>query len=208
MIRIILADDHKIVLEGLSSLIRNEKNIQIVGTAMDGIEALNLIQNEDVDIAVLDIEMPKLNGVELTKKIRTEYPNTKVLILTMYNQIGFIRRIVEAGANGYILKNKGAEELIQAIEEIQSGGEFFGKDVTKTLISSIKNTKVSGEIKITRREIEVLKLIANGDTTRTISEKLHIAPTTVETHRRNLIEKTGVTNSKGLVRFAVEHGYI
>ncbi|WP_338359807.1 response regulator transcription factor [Yeosuana marina] len=207
MINIVIADDHEIVVEGLRSLLENEEEIVIVGEAYHGEEVIPLLASNNVDVAVLDISMPKMDGVDLTKFIKTNYPHVKILILTMHNEIGFIRRIIEAGAHGYILKNKGKEELVRAIQALHSGNEYLGEEVTKTLFSSIRNANVYGEIQLTKREKEVLKLIASSYTTPKISERLNIAPSTVETHRRNLIEKTGVKNSKGLVKFAIENGY-
>ena len=207
MIHILIADDHEIVVEGLRSLLKNETNIKIVGEANNGKDVLPILDKYEVHVAVLDISMPKMDGVELTSYMRKNYPDVKILILTMHNEIGFIRRIIEAGAHGYILKNKGKEELVKAINTLHNGSEYLGTEVTNTLFSSIRNNNVYGEIKLTKREKEVLKLIANSYTTPKISEKLHIAPSTVETHRRNLIEKTGAENSKGLVRFAIENGY-
>jgi DNA-binding NarL/FixJ family response regulator len=207
MIRILIADDHEIVVEGLQSLLAEEKDIEIIGEAKNGEEVLPLLETGNVDIAVLDISMPKIDGIELTKIIRKEFPQIKILILTMHNEIGFVRRVIEAGAHGYILKNKGKEELVRAIHALNNGNEYLGEEVTKTLFISMRTKDVFGEIKLTRREKEVLRLIANGDTTKTMSEELNIAPSTIETHRRNLIEKTGVKNSKGLVKFAIENGY-
>lgn len=207
MIRIVIADDHEIVVEGLSSLFENEKDIVILGKAKNGSEVIPILQNHPVDVAVLDISMPEMDGIELTKFIKANFPKVKVLILTMHNEIGFIRRIIEAGAHGYILKNKGREELVNAIKSLYEGKEYLGEEVTKTLFSSMRGTQVYGVIQLTKREKEVLKLIANGFTTPQISESLHIAASTVETHRRNLIEKTGVDNSKGLVKFAIKNGY-
>lgn len=207
MINILIADDHEIVVEGLCSLLEDEKDIKILGEASNGEEVLPILKNNSIDVAVLDISMPKMDGLDLTKFIKSNYPNVKILILTMHNEIGFIRRIIEAGADGYILKNKGKEELVNAIHALCKGNEYLGEEVTKTLFSSIRNSNVYGEVKFTKREKEVLKLIANGNTTKDIAKILPIAPTTIETYRRNLIEKTGAKNSKGLVKFAIENGY-
>ncbi|KGL59119.1 response regulator transcription factor [Polaribacter sp. Hel1_85] len=207
MINILIADDHEIVVEGLRSLIEAENEISIIGEANNGEQVIPLLENNLVDVAVLDISMPKMDGVDLTLFIKSNYPKVKILILTMHNEIGFIRRVIEAGAHGYILKNKGKEELVRAIKALHSGNEYLGEEVTKTLFSSIRNSTVYGEIQLTKREKEVLKLIANGNTTPKISDALNIAHSTVETYRRNLLEKTGVKNSKGLVKFAIENGY-
>jgi len=208
MTRIIIADDHKIIIEGLTSLISPKDNITIVGTAKDGKEALELLEENDIDIAVLDIEMPKIDGLELTQKIKEKFSDVKILILTMHDEIGFIRKMIEAGVDGYILKNKGKEELIEAIKTLNDNKDYFGDDIKNTVMNSMRSKNVVGEIILTKKEIEVLKLIANGDTANIIAEKLFITKATVDTHRRNLIVKTGVRNSIELTRFAIKSGYV
>lgn len=209
-IKVIIADDHKIVIDGLKSLLQLEETIEVVGEAYDGKQVLDILKNQKVDIAVLDIEMPFLSGIELTRIIKKDFPQVKVLILSMYNTEKFVHNVIEIGADGYILKNKGKEELVLAIKYIMDGDEYFGREVEKTYrMSQKKKYDEIKNVKLTKREIEVLKLIAAGDTTPIISEKLFIAHSTVETHRRNLIEKTGVRGgSKGLVKYAFEKGYM
>ncbi|NVK52483.1 MAG: response regulator transcription factor [Flavobacteriaceae bacterium] len=208
MTKIIIADDHKIIIEGLTSLVTENDNICIVGTAENGLEALSLLEKNEVDIAVLDIEMPEIDGLDLTKIIKEKFPKTKVLILTMHDEIGFIRKMMEAGVNGYILKNKGKEELITAINTLNDNKGYFGEDVKNTVMNSMRSKNVIGEIELTKKEIEVLKLIANGDKASIIAEKLYVSEATVNTHRRNLIAKTGVRNSIELTKFAIKSGYI
>lgn len=210
MIKIILADDHQIVLDGLKMLLQEEHNIQLVGEAINGKEVLAILERAEVDIAVLDVEMPLMNGIEASEVIKERFPNTKILILTMYNDQAFIRKLIEIGASGYILKNKGKEELVEAIKDISEGKTYFGREVTNTLISGIQTTvrnKPEKEIPLTKREVDVVKLIADGRSTPQIAEELFIAHSTVETHRRNLIDKTGVPNSKALIKWAIQHGY-
>ena len=209
-IKVIIADDHKIVIDGLKSLLQLEETIEVVGEAYDGKQVLDILKNQKVDIAVLDIEMPFLSGIELTRIIKKDFPQVKVLILSMYNTEKFVHNVIEIGADGYILKNKGKEELVLAIKYIMDGDEYFGREVEKTYrMSQKKKYDEIKNVKLTKREIEVLKLTAAGDTTPIISEKLFIAHSTVETHRRNLIEKTGVRGgSKGLVKYAFEKGYM
>ncbi len=209
-IKVIIADDHQIVIDGLKSILVQEKNIEVIGEALNGKDALSILEKEDVDVAILDIEMPLLSGIEVTKIIKEDFPNVKVLILSMYNTEKFVHNVIEIGADGYILKNKGKEELALAIKYIMEGDEYFGREVEKTFRASQKRkNNESKNVKLTKREIEVLKLIAQGNTTPKISDKLCIAHSTVETHRRNLIEKTGVEGgSKGLVRYALENSYL
>ncbi len=208
-IKVIIADDHQIVIDGLKSLLAQEENIEVVGEALNGEEVLDILKDLDVDVAILDIEMPLLSGIEVTKIIKENFPSMKVLILSMYNTEKFVHNVIEIGADGYILKNKGKEELVLAIKYIMKGDEYFGREVEKTFRQSQKkkNDELKN-VKLTKREIEVLRLIAIGDTTPIISDKLCIAHSTVETHRRNLIEKTNVRGgSKGLVKYAYENGY-
>ncbi len=211
MINVVIADDHQIVLDGLKSLLDREKDIRSVGEALNGIELLALLEKKQVDIAVIDIEMPRMNGIETTKEIKKRYPEVKVLILSMYNDNEYIRQLIEVGASGYILKNKGKEELVSAIRKIAAGGEYLGDAVIKTLMDEIKKPKKNisdKKIPLTKREIDVLKLIAEGNTTPQIAEALFIAPSTVETHKRNLIDKLGVANARALIKYAIENGYL
>ncbi|QHI36434.1 Oxygen regulatory protein NreC [Kordia antarctica] len=207
MIKIIIADDHEIVVDGLISLINEEDGITVIGQANNGKDVIPLLQNNDIDVAVLDINMPKMDGVELTNYIRSEFPKVKILILTMYKDVKFIRRILEVGAHGYILKNKGKEELVTAIKTIYDDGEYLGDDVKNALIAGLRSKNVHGEVRLTQREKEILKFIGKGLSTPDIAEKLSRAQSTINSHRKNLIEKTGVKNSKELIIYARENGY-
>jgi len=208
-IKIIIADDHQIVIDGLKSILSKEIDMEVVKTAKNGEEVIDNLEKELVDIIVMDIEMPILTGIEATEIIKNKYPSVKILILSMYNTAKFVQSLIEIGANGYILKNNGKEELVKAIRFIMEGDEYFGREVEKTLRQSLKRKKENyTEVKLTAREKEVLKLIAIGDTTPIIAKKLFIAHSTVETHRRHLLEKTGVRNSKSLVKYAYENGFL
>lgn len=209
-IRLFIADDHQIIIEGLRLLLEQEQDMEVVADALDGQAALEVLRICTVDIAILDIDMPKLDGLKLTEIIREEHPHIKILILTMYNDEEFITNLIQAGTSGYVLKNRGKEELVEAIRKIHGGDTYFGQAVTKTLISALKAPKQKlsdSNVPLTKREIEVLKLIIEGLTTPLISEKLFIANSTVETHRRNLIDKTGVANSKALITWGNKNGY-
>ena len=152
-INILIADDHQIVIDGLSSLIKNEKHINVVAEAKDGKQVLDILEKVTINIAILDIEMPKLDGVQTTLKIKELYPDIKIIILTMYNKAELIKNIISAGADGYILKNKGKEELVKAINIINDGEEYFGDEVTKTLITDLKQKEKQEQlIRLTRRE--------------------------------------------------------
>lgn len=206
MIRVLIADDHQLFIDGLKALLKHEDDIEVVCEALNGEEVIQLMENYTVDIAIIDIEMPLLNGIETTRYIKTHYPNTKVLILTMYNKKHFILNIMKVGAAGYILKNKSQETLIQAIQTVYRGGTYYGLDVMNKI--SNERLKEKEIIKLTKKEKEVLCLIAEGMTAKEISFKLSIATTTVDTHKKNLLTKIEVPNDKHLVRYAIKHGYV
>lgn len=209
-IKVMLADDHQVVLDGLMALINATKDIEVVDMAHNGHHALQILEDQLVDVAVLDIEMDVMDGLVATKQIKNLYPNVRVLILTMYNNEKFIKEIIKSGASGYILKNKSGNELVKAIRTVYQGQEYFTDTVKETLIASLQKKK-KGEgypAKLTTREKEVLHLIVEGNSSREISEKLFIAGTTVETHRRNLIGKLGVNGTKGLIKYAIENNLL
>lgn len=192
-------------------ILSHQPDIRIEGTASNGQDVLKLLQTKEIDIAVLDIEMPKPNGIQLTRIIRHQYPHIKILILSMYKTEEFITQIIRSGAMGYILKNKGQEELVDAIHALAEGKDYFGHEITRKVFESLRQpdraTAANAPIPLTRREKEVLRLIADGKTSPQIAKELFIAVSTVETHRRNLIDKTDVANSRELIRYALEHGY-
>jgi len=210
---ILLADDHVLFLDGLVEILEKSNHYEVIGTAKNGNEALEVLRSKVVDIAVLDIEMPGLNGLELQKIINDEFPDTKTLILSMYKTTAFIRNVFELGCHGYVLKEHGKEKLIHALDEIVKGEKYFERELMQLLLENyheeetIQADKLNQEhtVKLTNREKEVLHLIADGRTARQIGKVLFIAPTTVETHRRNLKDKTGCTSTKALVRWAIEN---
>lgn len=206
-IKVMLADDHQVVLDGLTALINATKDIEVIEVAHNGFHALKVLEAHAVEVAVLDIKMPVMDGLKATKEIKAKYPETKVLVLTMYNNERFIKEIIGSGASGYILKNKSGNQLVEAIRAVYHGEEYFTQAVTDTLIEGLRKKKKGAtyQAKLTTREKEVLQLIVEGNSSREISEKLFIATTTVETHRRNLIEKLGVKGTKGLIKYAVEN---
>jgi two-component system nitrate/nitrite response regulator NarL len=210
MIKVLLADDHGIIIDGLKSILKNEKDIQVVATAENGQEAVAYIEKNAVDVAVLDINMPVMTGVEATRLIRANH-QTKVLILSMYDTYEFIDELIDAGCQGYILKNRGQEELVKAIRRVYSGQPYYGKKIQDKILEERLNPKREKNIvpvNLTKREKEVLKLIALEFTSPEIAEKLFITEATVNTHRRNLISKLGVRSSMGLVRYAFEKGML
>lgn len=209
MIRVLLVEDHPIVLDGVKSLLTYEDNIKVVGEAGDGYAALRILETQQVDVAIVDIEMPNMNGIELTRQIKKQYPDTSVLILSMYKNKQYINTAIEIGADGYLLKDEANQkELVWAIKEIAKGEIYFGAEVTKIQIQSRRGKPETEQPKLTKREVDVLKLIAEDLKTHEIADRLFVAPSTIETHRRHLIKKMGVKSSLGLVRKAIEGGYL
>ncbi len=211
MIKIIVADDHQMFLDGIKALLKNEKDIKVTGEALNGAEVLALLSKERADIVLLDVNMPEMDGIEATKQIRAKYPGVKILMLTMYNKHEFIFGLVNAGASGYILKNTGKKELVEAIHAVYEGKTYYGKEVTETILQNFSKQPAEQKMdsaQLTDREKEVLKLIAQEYTTHEIADQLFISTNTVETHRKNLMSKLNAKNIAGLVKFALQTGLI
>ncbi|OJJ19961.1 hypothetical protein BKI52_15905 [marine bacterium AO1-C] len=209
VIKVAIADDHQMMRDGLEALIKTTQDIEVVGSARDGQVLLNLLKNTPVDIALLDIEMPTMDGLITTRVIKDHFPQIKILILTMYNNEAYIKEVMEAGASGYILKNKGSNELIQAIRAVYTGKEYLGDAVKDTLVQSSLGKKTTSVLnKLTNREKDVLRLIGQGMTTKEMSKQLGIKDSTIETHRMNLKDKLGVRDSKQLMIYARDNGYV
>jgi len=210
MIRIIIADDHQMFIDGIRSLLEHEEDIEIIGEALDGEQVLRLVSSMPVDMILMDINMPKLDGLQATQQIKAKYPDTKVLMLTMYNTPEYIVGVADAGADGYILKNTGKHELNEAIRSIMAGLNFYSQEVMRTMLQSEKNkkTKALNDPQLSKREIEVLKLIVQEMTTQEIADALFISNHTVETHRKNLLDKLNARNIAGLVRYAYQNNML
>ena len=211
MIKVLIVEDHQILADGIKSLLVHQEGIQVIGDAPDGKLAIEFLEEHEVDVALVDIEMPVLNGLDLTKKIKEVYSDTKVIILSMHKKAQYINAAIEFGADGYILKdNADKDEIVGAIKEVAKGGMHFGSEVVNIQFKS-QREKLKWEkerVTLTKREKEVLNLVADGLTTEEISKRLFIATSTVDTHRKHLIEKMGVANSIQLVRKAGEEGYL
>jgi len=208
-IRILLVDDHQIILDGVRSLLKGVNNIQVIGDALNGEEALNTLQVLTADLVLMDLDMPKLNGIDATMRIKEEFPHTKVLILTVHNESSLIRNLISIGADGYLLKNSCKEELLDAIYKVQSGEKYFSSEVTLSLMQEDKSGEYpQSDIEFTKRELDVLRLLADGCTNKEIGEKLFISHRTVDTHRTNIMKKVGVNNVAGLISFAIKNNLV
>ncbi|AZQ64314.1 response regulator transcription factor [Flammeovirga pectinis] len=207
-IKILLVDDHSMIRFGLKSFLEDDA-IVVAAEAKNGVEALELLKEIEVDVVVTDIMMPEMDGIVLTQKITQEYPDSKVLALTMMNESQNIKRMLNAGAKGYLLKDCTQEELINAIKMVNNGGSFYSNDVTQIIMQGLgtkpkQKKRTVKDIALTERELEVLHLICKEKTNAEIAEELFITLRTVEAHKRNLLEKTGCKNVAGLVLYAIE----
>lgn len=211
-IKILLVDDHDIIRDGIRALLEDEVGFKIVAEAENGIKALEACkEHEDLDIIIMDISMPEMNGIKATEKIKEDYPDIKVLALTMMDEDQHIRQMIEAGASGYILKSSDREELVTAITRILDGSHYFSEDAAYNVMMDIvknadKPDKETSEL--TERELEVLELIVKEMTNQQIADKLFISIRTVDAHRRNLLQKTGAKNTAGLVTYAVKNNLV
>ncbi len=206
-LNLLLVDDHAIVTDGLRSLLSTDSRFDIKGEARNGKEALEMLSYLKVDLVLMDIDMPQMNGIEALKVIRKEYDQVRVIILTMHDEKAMIKLLLDAGADGYLLKNSPKEDLIKAIEAVMAGQQHLSEEVNSVLLSSDKPQ--SGALsQLTEREVEIVKLIAEGLSNKEIGEKLFISHRTVDTHRTNLMQKLGVHNIAGLVRLAIQEGLV
>ncbi|MEO5890955.1 MAG: response regulator transcription factor [Ferruginibacter sp.] len=203
MIRVFIVDDHPVVIEGIHSLLQNEKDMAWVGQAMNAQSCLGFFVNNTADVVLMDISMPGMDGIELCAVMKEKYPGIMILGLSTFNQGLYIKKMVENGASGYILKNSSKEELIKAIHAVHEGNIFFSGEVGTALQEYQRSSGIVLP-ELTPREKEVLQLIAEGYTNPQIAEKIFLSPFTVDSHRKNLLAKLGVKNTACLVRLAVE----
>ncbi|MCF6280562.1 MAG: response regulator transcription factor [Flavobacteriaceae bacterium] len=206
MIKISITDDHFVVLKGIETLFANEDNIQVISTNEDGKTTLDALKIEEPDVLFLDINLPDINGIELTKTITKLHPTVKIIALTNHEDVSFVKRMLDHGAYGYLLKNAHKHELLDAITTVLNGEKYLQKSIAKKILNqSLGNLEnVALQPKLTRRETEVLQAIYEELTTQQISEKLFISPKTVEVHRMNLMSKLGAKNSVGIIKVAIQ----
>ena len=208
-ITILLADDHQIILDGLQSFLAQEAELDIVGTALNGEETLQLLQEHQVDVAVLDINMPKPDGLELARIIRKQYPKTKVILLTMIGDGNYILKAMQQGIDGYVIKERSKDTLIGAIHAVYRGATFFPPDLWPRVQEAQLNARPSEEeIQLTIREKEVICLLVEdpGLSNKEIAERMFIAEFTVQTHFQNARKKLGAKTKGELIKYAMEHG--
>ncbi len=203
-IKIFITDDHYMVIEGIRSLLLPDKNIEWMGHAMNAASCMAFIRKQQPDVLLLDINLPDKSGIDLCKEIKEQYPDIQILGLSSFNQQSYIQKMIQNGASGYLLKNASQEEIVKAIKAVMAGDNFLSSEAAKTIREN-KNARIPV---ITRREKEVLQLIAEGLTNHAIAEKLFISTTTVDTHRNSLLSKFEVRNTANLVRLASQFDLI
>lgn len=214
MINVFYVEDHDIVREGIIVLLESEPGIQVTGQARNGVEALEKLATHQPDVILMDMSMPVMSGLECTRLVKKEFPQVKIIMLSMYDHESYLIDMLDAGANGYIIKNSSKEELVFAIKKVASDGIYIGPEFTLNMLAKYQasmnassNTQTV-EVDLTGREMDVLKLIAEGMTNNEIAKQLFTSVRTIETRRKNLLHKTKTINTATLIRFAVLNGLI
>ena len=206
MLKLLLTDDHHIFIEGMTALFDGVADMEVVGVAVSASEAMSLLEKIKPDILLTDIQMPNKNGIELTTEVVSRFQNIKVVALSMLDEKSYVRKMREAGASGYLLKTMGADELLTALRKIHQGEKYFPElEFNQDLETIRKNEALDALDQLTKRELEILKLIAAGLTDKEIAERVFVSPFTVISHRKNLLSKLGLKNKVELARFAIEN---
>ena len=211
-IKVVVADDHTILRQGIKALLDNQEEIEVVGEAKDGREAIKAIEELLPDVILMDIAMPGLNGLEATRRIKKKFPRTKVVVLTMHTNEEYIFQILNAGADGYLVKETAFQDLISAINSVHRGEAFMSPSISKKVMTDYIQ-RAQGEEKVgfdtlTTREREILQLVAEGNSNKKIAEVLFISPKTVETHRAHIMDKLNIHDRAGLIKYAIRKGMI
>ena len=212
-IRVLVADDHAIVREGLGIMLGNQPDMEVVGLATNGREAIRMVDQYQPDVAVMDISMPELNGIEAISQMLPRHPNIKVIVLSIHETKPYVYRALKAGAKGYLIKETAGLEVVEAVRAVYRGERYLSQRISDLLTSfSFQNLERSIEAspleRLSSREREILQLVAEGKTSQEIGERLSISPKSVDTYRSRLMHKIGVEDVAGLVKFAIQYGVI
>lgn len=210
MTKIVIADDHQIVIDGIKSLLEHEIDLEIAGQALTGTELLETGLLCKPDLILMDIGMPLMDGITASKEIRKTHPEMRILVLTTYADAKHIREMMKVGVNGYLLKDSGKDQFLEAIHTVMNGAKYFDQRVTEVIMTSLQPQKKSSTIltPLSPREKEIVRLIAKGDSTMEMAEKLHLSQLTVETHRKNIYTKLGMNKIASLVHYAINEGLL
>ncbi len=210
--KVAIVDDHKMFRQGVESMLQEHDDVSLAWGATNSAEAISHLDNDQPDVILMDISLGDESGITLTKSILDTYPNIKILGLSMHKEDNYIVNLLEVGAKGYLLKDAGAEEMVLAIKKVYDGDTYYSSHVTNVLMKHLtqgtKPTATGSQVKLTNRELEILKLIAEENSNPEIAEQLFISIRTVDTHRRNLLDKLQAKNTAGLVRYALKHGLV
>jgi len=208
-IRVLIADDHSVVAEGLRHLVEAERDIEVVACVADGREAVQQARDTQPDVVLMDLSMPELNGADATRAILERDPKCRVIVLSMYSQREYVRRALKAGAAGYVVKRSAAKEVVEAIRAVHAGQRYLSPRVADVVLEDYSDEKQDDPLtRLSAREREVLQLLAEGRTGAQIAERLSLSQKTVETYRARLVEKLGIRDLAGLVRFAIQKGLV
>ena len=212
-IRVLVADDHAIIREGLGIMLGNQPDMEVVGTAANGREAVRLVDEHQPDVVVMDISMPELNGIEAIQQMLPRHPQMKVVVLSIHGTKPYVYRALRAGAKGYLIKETAGIEVVDAVRAVCRGERYLSQSIADLLTdTSFRNLEVSIDFSpletLSPREREILQLVAEGKTSQEIAERLSLSPKTVDTYRSRLMRKIGVEDMAGLVKFAIQHGVI
>lgn len=210
-IKIIIADDHQLFREGLINLLQSAENIQVIAEAKDGEDTLEKVKAFNPDVLLVDIAMPKLNGIEVTRQLKVQQPDVKIIAVSMHTDKQYVRGMLEAGADGYLLKNCTYRQLTDAISSVFHGKKFLSEDITEIVIQGYlhgSGEEANGYSQLSEREKEIFKLFAEGKSTREIGEELFISVKTVGTHKQNILEKLELKTNSDMVKYALKKGLI
>lgn len=208
IIKVIIVDDHKIFRTGLELILNGISNVKVVASASDGRQLMNILKRQEADIIFMDIKMPDLNGIELTRIIKEKYPRILVIGLSMFGEVEYFNLMMEAGADGFLLKNTQEQELEAAIKSVLEGAFYYSREFTSTFEKHELRRNPRNLHSLTKRELEVLELICRGSSNQEIALELNLSVYTVDGHRRNLISKTGARNAANLVMYAFQNGLV
>jgi hypothetical protein len=205
-IKLAIVDDHQIVIDGLKSLLEGHNHFEVVTECTLPVKMLQMLSTQKVDMLLTDVMMPEMNGAELAKAVHTQFPEIKILALSMSGQGDLVNQMIDdAAISGYVLKNIGKQELIIALEKISNGGIYFSQEVLDEMLKASEIKKENHEINITAREIEIIRLIEKEFSNKQIADQLYLSERTIETHRKNIFRKTKTSSVLGLVKYAYEH---
>jgi DNA-binding NarL/FixJ family response regulator len=204
-IKLFIADDHQIFIDGIKALLQNADNIEIIGEATNGKQVMEKLEELDPHIILMDIGMPELNGIETAKMVSAKYPAIKIIALTMYEDNNRVVKMLKAGAKGYVLKNTTRQELLQAIQTVAVGGVHYSAQAVVNTLQNIADKNTNPVANLTEREIEIIRLIVRSMTNKEIADQLSISELTVNTHRKNAMRKLEIRNTAGLVKFAMDN---